>query len=125
MDPTDIGMFRLAEQRLAWVDRRQRLLAQNVANANTPGFVARDLAPFAAAMAGGTLAQTSARHLPGPGASGAEALTRPQARSPNGNAVSIEEQLGQVADTAGIQELAINLHRRYQTMVRTALGRGS
>ena len=125
MDPTDIGLFRLAEQRLAWVDRRQRLLAQNVANANTPGFVARDLAPFAVAMATGMLSQTSERHLPGLRARGADALTRPQARSPNGNAVSIEEQLGQVADTAGIQELTINLHRRYQTMVRTALGRGS
>ena len=29
MDPTDIGLFRLAERRLAWVDRRQQVLAQN------------------------------------------------------------------------------------------------
>ena len=40
MDPTDIGLFRLAEQRLAWADQRQQLLARNVANANTPGFQA-------------------------------------------------------------------------------------
>ena len=45
MDPTetgvaDIGLFRLAERRLAWVARRQELLAQNVANANTPGLPA-------------------------------------------------------------------------------------
>ena len=34
---TQGGVFDLAEQRLAWLDQRQRMLAQNVANANTPG----------------------------------------------------------------------------------------
>ncbi|RYF10860.1 MAG: hypothetical protein EOO77_20625, partial [Oxalobacteraceae bacterium] len=46
MDPTDIGLFRLAEKRLNWVEQRQQVLAQNIANANTPNFKARDVSPF-------------------------------------------------------------------------------
>ena len=48
MDP-GIALFDLADKRLAWVDHRQEVLAQNIANANTPGWLARDLAPFARA----------------------------------------------------------------------------
>lgn len=125
MDATDIDLFRLAEQRLAWVDRRQQLLAQNVANANTPGFQARDLAPFEVALSAPLLAQTSVRHLPGSVGGSSDGKATLAARSPNGNAVSIEDQLGRVADTAGIQELVLNLHHRYQAMFRTALGRGT
>lgn len=123
MDPTDIGLFHLAERRLTWVDRRQRLLAQNVANANTPGWIPRDLAPFETGLSSWKLARTAPRHLEPSGHSAGEAVIRPTAKSPNGNAISIEAQLAQIADTAGIQELSINLHRRYASMMRTAFGR--
>lgn len=122
MDPTDLDLFRLAEQRLAWVDQRQRLLAQNVANANTPGYIAKDLAPFTETFAK-TLSQTMPAHLAGSQTGRAERAAASQLRSPNGNVVSVEEQLSRVAETAGIQELVVSLHHRYQTMVRTALGR--
>ena len=85
MDPTDIGLFRLAERRLAWVDRRQELLAQNIANADTPDYTARDLPPFERALqrtAPGTvpgvapaLSQTSPLHLAGTGAAASSATT--------------------------------------------------
>ena len=123
MDPTEIGIFNLAEARLAWVDARQRVLAQNVANANTPGFQPRDVAPFVAMVASAGLRQTSPQHLPGARVGAGDVHGRPQARTPNGNGISLEEQLTQVADTAGMQSLALNLHRRYQAMVRTAFGR--
>ena len=45
MDPKRIGLFDLAERRLAWADRRQAVLAQNIANANTPGYKPHDLHP--------------------------------------------------------------------------------
>ena len=134
MDPTengpaDIGLFRLAEQRLAWVGRRQQVLAQNVANASTPGFQPRDVPAFATALArvtpGAVLARTSTSHLAGsdPSATAAR-VSRPRERAPDGNGVSMEEQLVKVADTAGTQELVANLYRKYHGMFRTALGRG-
>ena len=36
MDSTQIGLFDLAERRLAWADRRQALLAQNILLRNPP-----------------------------------------------------------------------------------------
>ncbi len=125
MDPTDIGLFRLAERRLAWVDQRQKLLAQNVANASTPGFQPRDAAPFASALAGhgAILARTEPMHF-GASASSARSLRAPTTgRAPDGNAVSMEDQLAKVADTAGTQELVSNLYHKYQGLFRIALGR--
>jgi len=125
MDPTDIGLFRLAERRLAWVDQRQRVLAQNVANANTPGYQPRDVTPFSASFgaASAGLARTNPSHLAGSLDSAQTVRSRAPARSPNGNAVSMEEQLGKVADTASTQELVTNLYHKYQGLFRTALGR--
>ncbi|GAC1341721.1 MAG: flagellar basal body rod protein FlgB [Acetobacteraceae bacterium] len=125
MDPTDIGLFRLAERRLAWVDERQRLLAQNVANADTPGFKPRDVAPFAAALAGqdAVLAQTDKAHFASPTSSIHGLDIRASGRAPNGNAVSLEDQLSKVADTSSTQELVNNLYHKYQGLFRTALGR--
>ena len=50
MDQTQIGLFDLAERRLSWADRRQGLLAQNIANANTPGYRPHDLRSFASTL---------------------------------------------------------------------------
>ena len=53
MSVTDIPLLNQIKGRLGWLDDRQRVIAQNVANSDTPGFMARDLkAPtdFAEAM---------------------------------------------------------------------------
>ena len=126
MDPLRIGVFQVAEQRLAWADRRQQVLAQNVANISTPGFQAKDVAPFGAMLtASPALAQTAPGHLPGaavqPGQARADTLRT--GRAPDGNSVSVERELGAIADTSGIQELALNLHHSYQAMFKTAFGR--
>ncbi|MBV8913143.1 MAG: flagellar biosynthesis protein FlgB [Acetobacteraceae bacterium] len=125
MDPTDIGLFRLAERRLAWVDQRQRVLAENVANANTPGYQPRDLTPFSASLdaAAGSLVRTDPQHLAGNSSDGASLRAQSSARSPNGNGVSMETELGKVADTASTQELVTNLYHKYQGLFRTVLGR--
>jgi flagellar basal-body rod protein FlgB len=132
MDPNgvgsaDIGLFRLAEQRLAWVGRRQELLAQNVANANTPGYRPRDLPPFAKALAhadpAAALVRTDPKHITVAGTTQSDRPLRSRERSPDGNGVSMEDQLTKVADTSNTQELVANLYRKYQGMFRTALGR--
>lgn len=123
--PADIGLFTLAERRLAWVSRRQELLAQNVANASTPGYQPRDLSPFAHALsqAAPSLSVTDPQHLVGGTATLSGRAIRPRERAPDGNAVSMEDQLVKVADTAGTQALVANLYRKYQGMFRTVLGR--
>lgn len=125
LDPTDIGLFRLAERRMNWIDQRQAVLAQNVANVNTPGYKARDLSPFAASLAaqGVTLTTTEPGHLTGssPAVKGREQPGN--GKAPNGNTVSMEDQLGRVAETSSSQEIVTNLYHKYQDMFRTVLGR--
>ncbi len=126
MDPSNLSLFDLAEKRLAWVDRRQQLLAQNVANANTPGFQARDVPSFDAVLAGTqpgvAPAQTDPRHLAGTLPGGGRAHAIPGERAPDGNAVSLDDQLTRIADTDAAHDLATGLYKKYLTLFRTALG---
>ena len=126
MNNDGLSLFGLAEQRLGWLERRQGLLAQNIANANTPGFVAKDLRPFAQALQQSLpeLAMTDGRHLAGSlASSGGASQPRPAARAPDRNAVSMEEQLTKVADTDGAQALVTNLYRKYLGFFRLAAGK--
>jgi flagellar basal-body rod protein FlgB len=117
----------LAEHRLRWLERRQRVLAQNIANADTPGFRPRDLRPFAETLgraAASGMARTDARHLaPADGGARAAPDRRLADRAPNGNAVALDEQALRVADTDTAHALATGLHRRYLGLFRVALGR--
>ncbi len=126
MSDQSMGLFDLAERRLAWIDRRQGLLAQNIANANTPGFVAKDLQSFARTLAHSLpeLAVTSPMHLTGTRAAGStDPSIRPMERAPDGNAVSVEDQLTKVADTDGAQALVTTLYHKYLGLYRTAIGK--
>ncbi len=130
MGSTHIDLFNLAEQRLAWADRRQAVLAQNVANANTPGYKPHDLRPFAD-MLGGTNAvdpvRTQPNHLAGSAGGGApgEVVDRAHTQSPDGNGVTLDEQLLKVADTATTHQLVTTIYKTYLGMFGTALGRGA
>lgn len=128
MDPTRGTAIDLAERRLAWLEARQRVLSQNIANADTPGYQPRDLRPFAALLAGRAaavpMAQTDPAHLRPAGADPRARIDRAAAeRSRNGNAVALDEQALKVADTDTAHALATGLHRRYLGLFRTALGR--
>jgi flagellar basal-body rod protein FlgB len=125
MDPSQIPLFDLVDKRLAWVDQRQSLLAQNIANADTPGWRARDLAPFASALAQASVTpvMTDPKHLPGTGATTAGVQTEAGERAPDGNGVALDEQLAKVADTDATHELVTDLYAKYLSMFRTALGR--
>ena len=125
MDPTSIPLLDLAERRLAWADRREAVLAQNVANADTPGWHPRDVAPFSAALgtASADLARTDPAHLAGtvdPDLLAGNA--KPAGREPDGNAVSLDQELTKVADTQTTQSLVTAIYKSYLGMFRTALG---
>jgi len=124
MDPSHIALFDLADKRLAWVDRRQSLLAQNIANADTPGWRAHDLTPFGAALSQAvTPVMTDPMHLPGTALDTTGVKAASGDRTPDGNDVALDEQLAKVADTDATHELVTDLYAKYLSMFRTALGR--
>jgi flagellar basal-body rod protein FlgB len=129
MDVSQIGIFSLAEKRLAWLDQRQNLLSQNIANVDTPQFQEKDLLSFATSLARVTAASTPVRtnplHMAGTtgGALQPDGSLKPEERAPDGNAVSMDDELIKVADTDNAQALTTNLYTTYLGMFRTALDR--
>ena len=121
----DIGLFSLAERKLDWIDNRQKQLAQNIANADTPNYRSRDVTPFSAVMDQFdiTPTRTSPMHLVGlsshlPGSK----ILRAE-RAPDGNAVSLEGEMTKVAQDDTSQQLVGNLWKSYMGMFMTALGK--
>lgn len=119
-------LFNLADRRMAFLQQRQIVLAQNVANANTPGWQARDVKPFNSVLAGKlgiVLVRTNGQHLVGHAAGRAGTLVSEGERSPDGNSVRLDDQLSKVADTETSQSTVTNLYSKFLGFYRTALGR--
>jgi flagellar basal-body rod protein FlgB len=130
MDPTRIPLFDLAEKRLSWTAQRQNVLAANIANANTPGYRGRDVQSFDKVLAGVpdvAPVQTQPGHMAGTKATGLASLTKdpPNAKSLDGNSVTLDEQLVKVANTETTQNLVTNIWKTYMGMFNTALGRST
>lgn len=119
------ALFDIAAQRLAWTSERQAVLAQNVANADTPGFTPRDVTPFAQLLShtAGSMARTDPGHLAESSNTIIVTAARPSDRALDGNAVSIEQELTRIADTQTAQSLTSSLVQRYMAMFRITLGR--
>lgn len=124
MNPTDLPLFDLLDRRLGWLNARQGVLSQNIANADTPGYAARDLPPFARILSGASLAPatTSPMHLT-PSRPVALARALATERAPDGNSVRLDEQLTRIADTDSAHELAATLYRKYLGLFRLAIGK--
>lgn len=126
MQTDGVGFFRLLQSRMDWAAQRQSLLAENIANADTPGWRSRDLVPFAQIMARTSppLARTAPGQMAGNNSLVFGRTPRPANIAPDGNAVSMDDQLAKIANTDGDQRLAVQLYTTYLGMFRTALGLG-
>lgn len=120
------NLLNLAADRLVYLGQSQSLLAQDVANIDTPGFTPKAAAPFAETLNGIgqlSLAVTNPQDM---GNSATLPLaSRPAlvaVRSPDGNAVSLDSQLAAVATNQINQEYAVNIYKTYLGMFSTALG---
>ena len=127
----DLSALSVLRTKMQWHQERQRLLAENVANADTPSFRPRDLTPVdfketPATQAGGPvqLATTQPGHIAAIGA-GSPFGSRPGGFDikPSGNAVSLEDEMMKVAANQMDFQAATSLYSRSMGLFRTALGR--
>jgi len=133
MDVANIPLLSLLKDRMAWLSQRQDVLSQNVANADTPGYVARDLKPvdFEQALRNvtrsgfsGGLATDDPHHisinaqatLAGDDAAGFQSNS-------TGNSVSLESEMIKVSETQAQFQAATNLYAKAIGMMKTAIGR--
>jgi flagellar basal-body rod protein FlgB len=132
MPISDIPILSMLRTRMHWHQERQRLLAENVANADTPNFKPRDLTPpkfeqtAPSAMAAPALTRTNATHLAGSmGAATqfpADGKLTYETR-PAGNAVSLEDEMLKVASNQMDYQAATALYGRSLGLLKTAAGR--
>ncbi len=122
------GPLDLAAHRIDWLERRQQVLARNVANADTPAFRPSDLSSFQRELEGAfrmTLARTAPGHGAGRPASaaGAREERRTAEVTPDGNAVSLDREAVRIAETDTAHALAMAVHRSFMGLFRATLGR--
>lgn len=121
-----IEMMRMARALGAHASERHLVVARNIANADTPGFKAADTASFADSYR--SMAQpmrtTDPRHLAAPDWS---PLTRQTADetgvSPNGNSVSLEEEMLKAAEVKRGHDLSLGIYSSALDLMRTSIGR--
>jgi len=128
---SELPIFSMLRTKMQWHQERQRLLAENVANADTPRFKPRDLKepefdkPAPVAMGVG-LARTDPGHIAGAG------LSPPRFRAerpggfeirPAGNAVALEDEMLKVAANQMDYQQASTLYAKSLGLVKMALGR--
>lgn len=102
MEP--IYLFDLASTQQNWLATRQAVVAQNIANANTPGYVAKEVAPFKAVydQTQLELVSTSPGHMALDPLSADDATkdTSPWEVVPSGNSVSMEREMLKANDVS-------------------------
>jgi|ERR1043166_5963125 flagellar basal-body rod protein FlgB len=133
MPISNIPILAMLRTRMTWHQERQRILANNVANADTPNFKPRDLVPpdmgrTAPAAGPVALVRTDPMHLNAPGAGGgsqfaADTRGRYQVR-PAGNAVRLEDEMIKVAANQMDYQMVTTLYSRGLGLIKTALGKG-
>jgi flagellar basal-body rod protein FlgB len=124
-----LDLFQTAGAMARHAGARQATVARNIANADTPGFQAQSIAPFKDSYRAAQATQmraTRAGHFMDD-ASRASA-TRTQIAtgtpSPNGNTVSLEEELLNSVAVAREHNRALTIYRHTMTVLRSSLGRG-
>jgi len=97
---------------------RHAQVAENIANADTPGYKAKDIEPFAEAYARRERTTVDG----GANAFRSERIQTPGVASPNGNTVSLEDQMSRSAATTRDHDTAITIYSKTLSMLRSSLG---
>jgi flagellar basal-body rod protein FlgB len=134
MGVQNFTVFDALQRKMGWLSQRQGVLADNIANADTPGYKPEDVeeAPFQRVIERMLKPMaprvTHANHvdasIPGEARLDVDEAEEKYETSPVGNAVVLEEQLVKVSETQMDYQTMTNLYKKHMGMFRMALGRG-
>ncbi len=132
MELKSLALFQAVKKRMDWLAQRQEVLSQNIANADSPKYRARDLKPYnfkeliRRENAQLNMAVSGDGHLPGRRKRIRDFSEfkerKPFETAPAGNSVVLEEQMAKVGETGANYKMATNLYRKHIGMLRMALG---
>lgn len=138
MDLSSLGVFQQLERKMNWDVARQQVISQNIANADTPNYKARDLKPLdfsevlrktdsGQGALSLTMVKTSPKHMSAVGLSNTPEVVESTAEieiDPSGNQVSLERETSKLGEVGMDYQALTNLYRKQVSMLKTALGRG-
>lgn len=134
---TDLPLLGMLKTKMRWHQARQGVLAQNIANADTPGFRPSELRAMntqrslrAPGIAGVATARTHQSHIMGAsmgiqGSAFKTENTKGWEMTPAGNAVVLEEQMIKVSANQFEYQMASTLYSRSLGLLKTAIGRNA
>ena len=120
-------------EKMRWHQTRQTLLAENVANAETPGYRGKDLKAFSVedrmpAVSTATMVTTATQpaHFSVTGSAGGSFASRELNNfeiTPEGNGITLEDEMMKVAGNQVDYQTITALYTRSLKLIRTALGK--
>ncbi len=136
MEFNNVPIMQMMAKKMSWLSRRTEIIAQNVSNADTPNYKARDLKPVnfrdlvdrEAGPRGISPRVTNARHISGSSMTTTLKFDNQNApdtfeTSIDGNDVSLEQQLTRLGQNQLTYQVTTNLYRKHLDLFRMALGR--
>lgn len=130
MPISDIPILSMLRDRMEWHQERQRVLAENVANADTSNYQAKDLAPtdFSRELSAASvsLATTEPGHIGGGSNGGSQFATEFSGRfevRPRGNSVTHEDEMMKVASNQMDFDAVSDLYSRSLALIKLAVGK--
>ncbi len=137
MSMNNLPLMKALAAKMDYLYKRNEVISQNIANADTPGYQSRDLTKvdFGSVLKSMTgdnkiapvhIEQTNPLHMPGPNA--VRSAKDPKDKltyevAPDGNGVIMEEQMVKAGQTQIDYNLMTNLLRKQSMMMKIALGR--
>ena len=129
MPISDIPILSMLRERMEWHQERQRVLAENVANADTSNYQAKDLAPpdFSRELSAASvsLATTEPGHIAASSGGSQFALdtsARYEVR-PRGNSVTHEDEMIKAASNQMDFDAVSGLYTHSLALIKLAVGR--
>ncbi|MEX0317833.1 MAG: FlgB family protein [Ruegeria sp.] len=123
---SDLNVFKTAYAMATHAGQRQAVISRNMANADTPGYQARDIEAFDSVYSGGPRTKMIASrngHLNGVERGDWAEFTPENPTDPNGNSVSIEEEMLKAVDVKRQHDRALAIYRSSLTILRASLGK--
>ncbi|MDZ4843311.1 MAG: flagellar basal body protein [Hyphomicrobium aestuarii] len=127
---SDIGIFTIGHERMRWLASRVAVVASNVANADTPGYRAKDIPSFEEAVGSVQMQMsvTSPQHL-APQSIGSErygVLVREQpSEKHSGNSVSLDGEMAILGESRGQQAAVAGIMGSFNRMLLSSVRGGA
>ncbi len=125
----NLTLLNLASALAAHATARQQVISENVAHADTPGYRARDIADFASIVDDGpgfAARVTRPEHMAfGAGPEGFQPRESAifGAETPNGNSVSLEDQMTRAAEVRQEHDMALGVYAKSLEILRAVVVR--